>query len=86
MIYVDDIIVIENDEKEKQALREWLIMKFKIKELVRLKYFLGIEVEAYICLIRPLWKYKALVFYSDYNIEEMAGVKALEVVLMVVKE
>ena len=44
LVYVDDIIVTRNDEKEKQDLKQCLIKKFEIKELGRLKYFLGIEV------------------------------------------
>ncbi|KAL6322605.1 hypothetical protein AAG906_014273 [Vitis piasezkii] len=44
LVYVDDIIVTENDKKEKQDLKQCLIKEFEIKELRRLKYFLGIEV------------------------------------------
>lgn len=44
LVYVDDIIVTGNDEKEKEALKRCLTKKFEIKELGRLKYFLGIEV------------------------------------------
>ena len=43
LVYVD-IIVTGNDEKEKEALKQCLIREFEIKELRRLKYFLGIEV------------------------------------------
>ena len=43
-MYVDDIIVTGNDEKEKEALKQCLIREFEIKKLRRLKYFLGIEV------------------------------------------
>ena len=43
-MYVDDIIVTGNDEKEKKALKQCLIREFEIKELGRLKYFLAIEV------------------------------------------
>ena len=42
-MYVDDIIVTRNDEK-KESLEQCLIREFEIKELGRLKYFLGIEV------------------------------------------
>ena len=38
------MIVIINDEKEKEALKQCLIGEFEIKELGRQKYFLGIEV------------------------------------------
>ena len=44
MVYVDDIIVTGNDEKEKEALKNHLAKEFDIKDLERLKYFLGIEV------------------------------------------
>ena len=44
LVYVDDIIVIGNDEKERQTLRQCLTKKFEIKELGKLKYFQGIEV------------------------------------------
>ena len=40
LVYVDDIIVVGNDEKEKQDLKQCLIKEFQIKELERLKYFL----------------------------------------------
>lgn len=44
LVYVDDIIVTGNDDKESQELKQKLISEFEIKELGRLKYFLGIEV------------------------------------------
>ena len=44
LVYVDDIIVIGNDFKERKALKRCLAKEFKIKELGRLMYFLGIEV------------------------------------------
>ncbi|RVW65369.1 Retrovirus-related Pol polyprotein from transposon RE1 [Vitis vinifera] len=44
LVYADDIIVIGNDEKEKDALRRCLVKEFKTKELGRLKYFLGMGV------------------------------------------
>ena len=44
LVYVDDIIIRGNDEKEKQNLKQYLIKEFEIKELEKLKYFLGIEV------------------------------------------
>ena len=42
--YVDDIIVIGNDLMEMQLLKDQLAKEFEIKELGKLKYFLGIEV------------------------------------------
>ena len=44
LVYVDDIIMIGNDEKERESLRQCLTKDFEIKELGRLKYFQGIEV------------------------------------------
>ncbi|KAK3032656.1 hypothetical protein RJ639_034922 [Escallonia herrerae] len=44
IVYVDDIIVTGNDSDEKEALRKYLAKEFKIKDLGKLKYFLGIEI------------------------------------------
>lgn len=44
LVYFDDIIVTKNDKNEKETLRRCLIREFEMKELERLKYFLGIEV------------------------------------------
>ena len=44
IVYVDDIIVTGNDEKEKNTLKQCLAKEFEIKDLRKLKYFLGIEV------------------------------------------
>ena len=44
IVYVDDIIVTGNDEKEKNTLKQWIAKEFEIKDLGKLKYFLGIEV------------------------------------------
>ena len=44
LVYVDDIIMIGNYEKERHNLRKWLMKEFEIKELGLLKYFLGIKV------------------------------------------
>ena len=44
LVYVDDIIVTGNDEKEKEALKNCLAREFEIKDLGKLRYFLGIEV------------------------------------------
>ncbi|KAK2985412.1 hypothetical protein RJ640_007354 [Escallonia rubra] len=44
IVYVDDIIVTGNDSNEKEALRKYLAKEFEIKDLGKLKYFLGIEV------------------------------------------
>ena len=44
IVYVDDIIVIGNDEGKIQILETSLFNEFEIKDLVTLKYFLMIEV------------------------------------------
>lgn len=44
LVYVDDIIITRNDEKEKQDLKQRPTIEFEIKDLGKLIYFLGIEV------------------------------------------
>lgn len=44
IVYVDDIIITGDDHMERDKLRKRLSAEFDIKELGRLKYFLGIEV------------------------------------------
>lgn len=44
LVYVDDIIVTRNDIASINALKAFLNLKFYIKDLSALKYFLGIEV------------------------------------------
>ena len=44
LVYVDDIMVTGNDEREKYEVKQRLATEFEIKELGKLKYFLGIEV------------------------------------------
>ncbi|RDX71634.1 Copia protein, partial [Mucuna pruriens] len=45
LVYVDDMIVIGDDKIEKLTLKEKLATQFEMKELGKLKYFLGVEVE-----------------------------------------
>ncbi|KAJ0480224.1 putative RNA-directed DNA polymerase [Helianthus annuus] len=44
IIYVDDMIISGNDEEELRKLNANLFAEFQMKDLGRLKYFLGIEV------------------------------------------
>jgi hypothetical protein len=43
-VYVDDIIITGDDEGEIARLKKCLSKAFEVKDLGRLKYFLGIEV------------------------------------------
>lgn len=44
IVYVDDIILIGDDAEEMSKLKVHLAKEFEIKNLERLRYFLGIEV------------------------------------------
>ncbi|KAJ0938845.1 putative RNA-directed DNA polymerase [Helianthus annuus] len=44
IVYVDDMIITRNDKEEMTKLKESLFREFEMKDLGRLKYFLGIEV------------------------------------------
>ncbi|XP_042511682.1 uncharacterized mitochondrial protein AtMg00810-like [Macadamia integrifolia] len=44
IVYVDDIVVTSNDTYEIFELKAYLGKEFEIKDLRRLKYFLGIQV------------------------------------------
>ena len=44
IIYVNDMIIIWNDEEEIADLQRYLVSEFEMKNLGGLKYFLGIEV------------------------------------------
>nr|GEY94607.1 AP2/ERF and B3 domain-containing transcription factor At1g50680-like [Tanacetum cinerariifolium] len=44
IIYVDDMIVTGDDKEEITKLKKYLFTEFKMKDLGRLKYFLGIDV------------------------------------------
>ena len=44
IVYVDDIVMIGNDQEELKRLKHHLAEEFEIKDLGPLRYFLGIEV------------------------------------------
>ena len=44
MIYVDDIIITINNNKEAKKLVDHSIERFEVKNLGSLKYFVGIEI------------------------------------------
>lgn len=57
-MYVDDIVVIGNDEDEISSLKRSLTKELEIKDLGSLKYFLGIAVaKAKQCIILSQRKY-----------------------------
>ncbi|XP_050378264.1 uncharacterized mitochondrial protein AtMg00810-like [Argentina anserina] len=45
LVYVDDLIIIGDSDSEIQALKKSLHSTFAIKDLGRLRYFLGIEMD-----------------------------------------
>ncbi|CAH9124536.1 unnamed protein product [Cuscuta epithymum] len=44
LIYVDDVLLAGNDTSHISTVKEYLDKNFSIKDLGKLKYFLGIEV------------------------------------------
>lgn len=44
IVYVDDMIITGDDEEEISRLQKALATNFEMKNLGRLKYFMGIEV------------------------------------------
>jgi Reverse transcriptase (RNA-dependent DNA polymerase) len=44
LVYIDDIIIIENNSMKISEIKKSLKERFEIKDLGRLKYFLGIEI------------------------------------------
>lgn len=44
LVYVNGIVVTGEDSKSREASRKCLVQEFEIKQLSKLKYFLGIEV------------------------------------------
>ena len=44
VVYVDDIVITDNDQDGITDLKQHLFKHFRTKDLGRLKYFLGIEV------------------------------------------
>ncbi|KAD4584477.1 hypothetical protein E3N88_22078 [Mikania micrantha] len=44
IIYVDDMVITGDDKEEMERLKKNLFAEFEMKDLGRLKYFLGIEV------------------------------------------
>lgn len=44
LVYVNDMIIARDEKTEKLALKEILAAQFEMKDLGKIRYFLGIEV------------------------------------------
>ena len=44
LMYVDDIVIVDNDYRTIEKLKTFLDSQFKLKDLGQFKYFLGLEV------------------------------------------
>ncbi|EOY01844.1 Cysteine-rich RLK (RECEPTOR-like protein kinase) 8, putative [Theobroma cacao] len=44
LVYVDDILIASNSVQVKSDVKEFLKLEFKLKELGKVKYFLGLEI------------------------------------------
>lgn len=47
LVYVDDILITYDDKVVVEELKVMLDQKFKLKDLGKLKYFLGLEVASF---------------------------------------
>ncbi|XP_021751247.1 uncharacterized protein LOC110716902 [Chenopodium quinoa] len=45
LIYVDDLLIAGNNQQEIDNLKSLLSQKFKMKDLEKLRYFLGLEID-----------------------------------------
>ena len=45
IIYVDDIVISSNDHDGSQKLKQHLFNHFQTKDMGKLKYFMGIEID-----------------------------------------
>ncbi|KAL9268419.1 Retrovirus-related Pol polyprotein from transposon RE1-like protein, partial [Drosera capensis] len=58
MIYVDDMIIMGSDPAHIEQVKAFIRSKFYIQDLVKLKYFLGIEVaRSRMGIFLSQWKY-----------------------------
>lgn len=44
IVYVDDIVLNDDEPEEMKKLQQYLATKFEMKDFRQLRYFLGIEV------------------------------------------
>lgn len=68
LIYVDDILIIENDHKLIKDLKDVLRKNFKIEDLGDLKVFLGMEIARS--------KKGIIISQRKYNLELLAKTRA----------
>ncbi|GKB93290.1 ribonuclease H-like domain-containing protein [Tanacetum coccineum] len=88
MVYVDDIAITRNDLSEIEKFKLLLKSKFQIKDLGKLKYFIGIEImdnDDGICLskrkycLELLHKYGLLApKHADTHLPENTNLKHIE--------
>lgn len=58
IVYVDNMIITEEDKEEISQFQKQLEIEFEMKDLGRLKYFLGIEVvKSKLSIFLFQWKY-----------------------------
>jgi inosine/xanthosine triphosphate pyrophosphatase family protein len=43
-LYIDDIIIITNNNEKNEKVKKYLKKEFDIKDLGQLSYFLGVEI------------------------------------------
>jgi Reverse transcriptase (RNA-dependent DNA polymerase) len=43
-LYIDDIIIIRNNNEKNEKVKKYLKKEFDIKDLGQLSYFLGVEI------------------------------------------
>jgi hypothetical protein len=76
IVYIDDIVLIGNDEEEMRRLRKYLVNEFEIKDLGSLKYFLGIEVERL--------RHKIFIFERKYVLDLLQETECLDLKLLII--
>lgn len=70
LIYVDDLLIIRDDDKLIQEKKDVLHHKFKVKDLGELRYFLGIKIMRSSKGILLIQRKYALQLVSDLGLGE----------------
>lgn len=74
VIYVYDILVIEDDTSEISAIKNFMDTTFKIKGLGRLHYFLGIEFNYMSTGVILSWKKFILDVLAEFDCSHLSSV------------